>query len=594
MKRVITTLLALILVIGCLPVSGAAAGKADLTVESLTFTGGDGQITPETTLTIHVTVANNGNAAAEEFTVQLYTAAIDLVRQSTVESLAAGKTTTVIFHVLFSAKMKGAMGDYMLVAEADATNTVAESNERNNTRQRNLRVANDRVAPAYSSMEDILKQAGMTDLIFNDDFNDPNSVDNQNTHKAGYKWYITRPYGAPDLGAGDYSVENGVMTVKNEVPTYNYGLGTTDMDSHVGFDFNTGYLEVKLRIPRPRKNTEGEKGVPAIWALPSEKLFYEYSHWVELDWLEYWGDNYYTICLHEQKREAGGETTQWTKNSNTSFSGLNDGEWHVMGWLWQEGLFISYLDGKEVMRLKWAKGELAWPVQTVNTGELELGAFVKLDEQHLPIIIGGSQDNPLELDYVRVWDGKTTGTYTPPEKEPEKQEPIVMQMSASDFVHDYTTDDYAEPIITVTTDNYKNILNGESAWNTLSAERRTEINDLLKQNGQPTYEHLLTIAKQFVSNGGTTAKGTTKATKATAKPTKAPVKKTTNTSATLSTTATESTVTTTDTTIAATTTAPEEQKKNGFPWVALLPMGVAVIVAVGLPLWLAYQKKKQQ
>ncbi len=585
MKRVMSLLLALILLLGCVPVV-CAASRPDLTVTDLSWTGGDGQVAPGTSLTITATVKNNGSAdITVPFTVAIYTTSVRIAEQM-VNTLDAGKSTTVTFSA-----WKATAGDYMVVAEADTAKAVAESDERNNTHQRNLRVANDRLA-AHSSMTDILQKAGMTDLIFNDDFNDAGSVDNQKTKKAGYKWYITRPYGAPDLEAGDYEVKNGVMTVKNVTPTYNYGLGTTDMDTFVGFDFNTGYLEVKLRIPRPRKNTESEKGVPAIWALPSEKLFYGTEHWVELDWLEYWGDNYYTICLHEQKRPAGGETTQWTKNSNTSFHGLNDGNWHVMGWLWQEGLFISYLDGKEVMRLKWEKGELAWPIQTVNTGELELGAFVKLDEQHLPVIIGGSQDNPLELDYVRVWDGKTNSTYTPPEKELTPVTTAVFQMAADVFVHNYTTDDYAEPIKKVTKENYKNIVAGEDMWNVLSTERRNEINTLLAKNGQPSYDTLLTVAKQFAGNGGTTAKGTVasaqKTTQKTYQPTRSEGTVIEYTDTTTSVTTTESATATVTTTV-----ADADNEGGGFPWVALLPMGVAVVIAAALPIALWLHKKKQ-
>ena len=37
------------------------------------------------------------------------------------------------------------------------------------------------------------------------------------------------------------------------------------------------------------------------------------------------------------------------------------------------------------------------------TKNYQLGTFSHLDEQNMPIIIGGADDFPLELDWVRVW-----------------------------------------------------------------------------------------------------------------------------------------------------------------------------------------------
>lgn len=489
MKTWMYIAMVLVLMLALVPTAAAeTAASPDLTVDKLVWAG-DGQVTPGTVLTVSVDVTNTGAANVEESVALTLAFGQEVIGRTTIDGIDAGETLTVTFDA-----WTATAGDRMLVAAVDTEAAVAESEERNNTVQRNLRVAADRLTAAHESTAAILEKAGMTDLIFNDDFDDAASVDASASGAAGYKWYVTRPYGASTLKDGDFAVEDGVMTVKNEIPTYNYGLGTRDMKTRAGFDFNTGYLEVKLRIPRPRKNATGEDGSPAIWALPSDRLYGRTPQWVELDWMEYWGENYYTVTFHEMKANEKGENIQWNKNSNNSFHGLGDGEWHVMGWLWQKGLFITYLDGEEVMRLAWAEGEFSWPVQVTANGMMETGVFVYLDKQLMPITIGASADNPMELDYVRVFDGEQTETYVP-EKPEEENNVEVMQMPAADFVYNYTTDAYGEAIFMVTKENAENLLAGEEVWLTLGEERRAEINALLKENGQSDFETLLAAAK---------------------------------------------------------------------------------------------------
>ena len=120
--------------------------------------------------------------------------------------------------------------------------------------------------------------------------------------------------------------------------------------------------------------------------------------------------------------------------------------------------------------------------------------FTHLDTQLNPIIIGGSADNPLELDYVRVFDGEQTETFVP-EKIGEEDEPIVVQMPAEDFVYNYTSAAYGEPIVTVTDENVSFVLAGEEVWLTLDEQRRAEVNALLAENGQSDFETLLAAAK---------------------------------------------------------------------------------------------------
>jgi len=281
------------------------------------------------------------------------------------------------------------------------------------------------------------------------------------------------------------------------------------MKTNLGFQYRFGYMETRIRIPRPRANQSGEDGVPAIWSLPQSKLTGNGTRWVEMDWLEYWGINglgsnrpegYYTITLHDTEVDENNNQTWYQKNSNHSRSGLGDGEWHVMAWLWMEDLLIAYIDDVEVFRLSYDEEEMS------SAGGM-VGAFSWMNHQDLPIHIHGSRDNPLEMDYFRVWTGLTGGNKDQFEEEEEEgpieEDNIIVDMAADEFWYNYCTDDWGDNITEVTYDNYLNVLgelmeNGmyeaEYYWSKLSDERKAEINELLASNGQPTYDELLAAA----------------------------------------------------------------------------------------------------
>ena len=513
MKRLISFFVAAVTAISLL-LSGVSVSAATVDLELTAFTFSTAtEVTPGTSVTFSVTIKNKSNASVSEaFDVTFGTVDTTFAKVTYTNGIAAGGSVTVK-----SQPWKAVAGDYLVVAQVNESGTVSENDKSNNTQMASLRVASTKLQSGCESTQTMLQENGLTTLIFSEDFNDLSTVDTENTGAVGYKWYVARPYGATTLTTDDYSVKNGVMTLHNIKPTYNYGLGTYHHKTKVGFTYNTGYMEVRLRIPRPRKNEGDEKGVPAIWALPPEKLTNRASKWVEMDWMEYWGidayggdypDGFYTVCLHEQHLTGSTVTTHY-KNRNYGKKGLGDGEWHVMGWLWQEGLFITYLDGVEVLRQTYGKNVEANPMPSVSKGETaapgDVGVYSMLDTQYNPIIIGGSKDNPMELDYVRVWNGN---------RSVEPEDMTGPSITAEEFVYAYASDDDGEPIKTMTEDCYRYVLMGESDWNSLPATWKTKVNTLLAKNGQPTFDQLLAQAKQFEASltATTTKKETAKTT----------------------------------------------------------------------------------
>ncbi len=250
----------------------------------------------------------------------------------------------------------------------------------------------------------LAKERGMTRLVFEDDFDTIDTIDVNNTGAEGFKWYVDRPYRATVLEPDDYTVENSVLTLCNKLPTYNYGLCSYHPKKEIGYAFFKGVLEFRLRIPRPRANVEGEKGVPAVWSFPPNKLTDETLDWVEPDWMEYWGDGYWTTTVHHQKRDVKkGPLVHWISNPNHRAPvGLNDGEWHTITCLWDDGVLESYLDGELCVRITYGPKELE-PTPYLHDCALSDDSYQPLEREPQALILGGSACNPLEIDWIRVW-----------------------------------------------------------------------------------------------------------------------------------------------------------------------------------------------
>ena len=212
------------------------------------------------------------------------------------------------------------------------------------------------------------------------------------------------------------------MYLHSEVSTYNYGLSTVDIPTWNGYTFNKGYMEFRIRIP----HYDGDlSGGPAVWSMPENKLHNkDVEMWVEIDWMEYWGatsskpDGYYTITLHEQWVDETITVTDWYNNEkNKGKSGFADGEWHTLGFLWEEDHLRAFYDGEQVFDQEYGKDEVPVPPATIKQGEIRFdNIFVYMNEQQSPIFINGSKDNPMEIDYLRIWQFDETPA---PEKTPD-------------------------------------------------------------------------------------------------------------------------------------------------------------------------------
>lgn len=475
------------------------ASLIDFVVQDIYWVGGDDQVAVGTELVFAAVVTNQGtdpvpSGSVVEVDVAINTNVIQTLTYNTTATLSTGGSLIILGDTPWAA----VKGDWVVSAHVNPRLTISEQDDSNNAAQAQLRVSDELL-----QVPTIAQQAGMDSLIFCDEFNDYDSIDTTASGDAGYKWYVTRGWSAGTVQRDvDYDVADGILTLHSD-GKYGITLTTVDVNTHNGFSWNKGYLEVRLRIPNP----VADEGGPTVWSLPLGKVFEtqgDNTHWVEMDWLEFWGINkqhdngYWTITLHDQEKdEASGDTTFWANNSNSGLNALGDEQWHTVGWLWDENVVQAYLDGEKVFEITYGEDDMPFPIPNVKTGEYHDGIFSLMNEHQMCLYLGGTVEHPLEVDYVHIWQGEGGGISAGDGDDGE----TAIDVDAEGFWYDYCTDDWGDPITAVNADNYQGILNGAELWERLSDERRAEINALLASLGQPSFDELLAAAQRLNGAG---------------------------------------------------------------------------------------------
>ena len=364
---------------------------------------------PGTPVTFTVTLKNDGPEPLEAFqqqtTIIIYVDRDEQTRWKYDGGLEPGESITFDSHV-----WEAVAGNHVITAELNFIRpTVANWNTGVNF------VKNLRVAEEALPVPPVAAEAGMNTLTFSDDFTTMDTIDLYNTGRIGYKWYVSTPFEGPNMTPD--GVELTKEGVKIAVEPGMSALRMNDVDSGAGWGFTHGFMECRFRMPAVRLDPNAKGAPPSIWSNPVECQWATNTDWVEMDWMEYWGDIYsdmiYTVTMHHQKRVYPSDPDHnyikyWVKNDVkvSHHIGLNDGDWHTMGWLWEEGRLTTYVDGEEVMTQRWSKDGEPVPKANLVKGESQVGAFSKVDEQIMPVLLFGVKSWPLEVDYLNVWQVK--------------------------------------------------------------------------------------------------------------------------------------------------------------------------------------------
>ena len=387
-----------------------------------------------------VKVTNNGTmdiSEDAEFSVDICVDAVNVIATLTHKGgLAAGESVTLTSTP--SEKWIATEGDHAVTAFAYGSKYVYEKTQQTEDNQifYNLYVSDTEL----TAPEAAAKQ-GFTELTFSDDFNSVNSIDNDATGKTGYKWYVTRPYGeSKQVLDTDYSVENGVLRLHTEETKWAYSIATIDIRKMVGFAFNKGYLEYRIRLPESGDegwdsgweedaNNGGVRN-PGVWAYPTDTLWASARgernvDSVEMDWMEYYGTKYnysFSTTLHERHSEMvtdeeTGEQT-WTQTWHTTCNDASydkigsETEFHTLSCLWDDGYVSTYVDGKLIHTIAYTADDYPSDRTSSAVQQPTVGSMSGMDTQYLPIILGGSEQFQMEVDYVRVWQAPEEATET--------------------------------------------------------------------------------------------------------------------------------------------------------------------------------------
>lgn len=299
-------------------------------------------------------------------------------------------------------------GEHVITAAIDAALAEPRVGRAGHARSACLRVNEEILVPPAPAAE-----KGYNTLTFSDDFETLDTIDNTGSGEEGYHWYVTRPWGESNLEPElDYSVKDSVMHLHNRDTRWNYGLCTIDTFRPVGYAFNKGYIEFRMRM-KATADTGHVTGIriPAIWSYSTATIWADalgrpQAPCVELDWMENWGnkyeDDYVTVTLHDHPyTDKDGKEHPHVVTNNGDLRGRNigDNEWHVMAMQWNDDRLYTYLDGRVVSKVEFYEDNYPYP----RPWNAEIGTFSYLGKQNMPIIIGGADDYPLEIDWIRVW-----------------------------------------------------------------------------------------------------------------------------------------------------------------------------------------------
>jgi hypothetical protein len=272
--------------------------------------------------------------------------------------------------------------------------------------------------------------------VFHDD------LDLQNTRAAGFHWYLARWFGYPASAPSAVHANNdGTLTVLTSDGKGNYTMGSAAPTGKkipldwVGTAFGGGgYFEAELEFNPDKVMQPGAVGWPSWWLQclehsASAKTHWggqltSYEHYIEVDPFEYnqwknhphneysgavhdWYGVYGVTCPHAFCQADNYDSRSKFFNyliatpSNTNFR-----EFHKFGVLWvpatkqAQGYVQFYFDGKPTGdRVTWDQYRDEPPPPTKNSP----WAFGILDRQHLILVLGTGNDQPMTVKAVNVW-----------------------------------------------------------------------------------------------------------------------------------------------------------------------------------------------
>ena len=258
-------------------------------------------------------------------------------------------------------------------------------------------------------------------LVWNDEFENLNSIDVNDTGKAGYKWYVNTGTFSAKVASCVTSPEASVVRIDNGgFPNWqlsssyspNVGLNLAGAD---GF-----YVEGRIRFSAHRDDQK--TGWPAFWMNPTENT-YGVAQWpgqvagyinrVECDIMEYGlGDlNSYYATVHQWVGVSRWGVEPYVFNGEHFIVPYHNAEvpnnkWHTYGCLMVpstkapngHGYIQFFLDNVATsVRVEWTGSDIGTPPPVAPH------LYANFEHQHHVILLGTGKNWPMDVDWVRVW-----------------------------------------------------------------------------------------------------------------------------------------------------------------------------------------------
>ncbi len=276
------------------------------------------------------------------------------------------------------------------------------------------------------------KAAGMTNLVFAEDFETDKAIDFSGEGKEGYSFYADRPYGLPTLTHEECVMKDSVLYFCPEKCGAAIGLPTYSKKGKTGFTMTFGYAEARIRADLP---TDKFNGVPAFWGIGlCDFMGQNWDRCGELDILEMIIPSgrpndvkIYTGTLHEHYRsdelDANGRRKATFATNLVNATGYRDqfdyidDQWHTYAALWEPGYVAWYMDNKLMHSARFNATDLPQyyyrddptPLPRIEHERPELarstwpGAHHVMDNEKEVLFLGCNKTWPMEVDWVRVW-----------------------------------------------------------------------------------------------------------------------------------------------------------------------------------------------
>ncbi len=228
--------------------------------------------------------------------------------------------------------------------------------------------------------------AGYTNLVFDDEFNSPNTVSPDGT--GNYNWYLTNfTNPALSLTGTGYGIDDGILTILTDNSGYSDGLQTAD-PLNTTQAWQHAYFEASILFCQ---YCSTGAAWPAFWATSIENATGQLpagQPYAELDFMEYYTQGQqsnYATTVHQWLNQTNVQNTN--NNVPQIPPGTDFSVWHTYGCLWTPNLVRWYFDNQLVT--------------TVATGPGT--PFTAIEQEKMFLILGAGAYWPMSVDYVRVW-----------------------------------------------------------------------------------------------------------------------------------------------------------------------------------------------